>query len=104
LPPGRHTLSATRDGFRRTLRIFQTPADSELFLNLDRSTGTVVVRSDPAGAAITVDGQQRSERTPAMLTLPAGQHTLEIAGSGTRESVQVNVRDAGITNVSVSLR
>jgi outer membrane biosynthesis protein TonB len=104
LPPGRHTLSATRDGFRRTLRIFQTPADSELFLNLDRSAGTVVVRSDPAGAAITVDGQQRPEKTPAMLTLAAGQHTLEIAGNGNRESVQVNVRDSGLTNVSVSLR
>lgn len=104
LPPGRHTLSATREGFRRTLRIFQTPADADLFLNLDRSTGNVVVRSEPPGAAISVDGQQRSERTPAMLTLPVGPHTLEIVGSGGRESQQVTVRDAVITNLSVVLR
>jgi serine/threonine-protein kinase len=103
LAPGRHTLSATREGFRRTLRIFQTPADTDLFLNLDRSTGTVVVRSEPPGATIVIDGQQRTERTPAMLTLPVGTHMLEVVGSGRRESHQVTVRDASITNVAVSL-
>jgi hypothetical protein len=104
LPPGRHTLSATREGFRRTLRIFQTPSETELFLNLDRSTGTVVVRSEPPGASIVIDGQPRAERTPAMLTLPVGTHTLEVVGSGGRESQQITVRDAAITNVGVSLR
>jgi serine/threonine-protein kinase len=104
LPPGRHTLSAAREGFRRTLRIVQTPADTELFLNLDRSTGTLVVRSEPAGAAILIDGQQRAERTPAMLTLPVGTHKIEVVGSGSRESREVMVRDSSLTNVAVTFR
>ena len=72
LKGGRHTLSATLGGYRRTLRIFEVPRDAELFLNMDRASGTVMVRSEPAGASIVVDGEQRSERTPAMLHLPAG--------------------------------
>jgi serine/threonine-protein kinase len=104
LGPGRHTLAATMSGYRRTLRIFESPRDSEIFLNLDRATGTVVVRSTPAGAAIVVDGQQWTERTPAMLSLPAGQHTIELVRDGQRESRQVNVRDAAISNLTVQFQ
>jgi serine/threonine-protein kinase len=104
LPPGRHTLSATRDGFRRTLRIFQTPADSELFLNLDRATGTVAVRSDPPGATIIVDGQTRSERTPALLALPVGPHTIEVVTPAGRDAQHVTVRESSITNVGATAR
>ena len=101
LKPGRHTLSATLGGYRRTLRIFEAPRDSELFLNMDRASGTVIVRSDPQGAVILVDGQQRTERTPAMLSLPAGAHTIEVMRNGQRESQKVNVADAAIAHVSV---
>ena len=101
LKPGRHTLSATVAGYRRTLRIFETPRDAELFLNMDRSAGTVIVRSQPQGASVVVDGQQRSEKTPAMLNLPAGAHTIEVIRNGQRQSHQVNVVDSAISHVSV---
>ncbi len=62
----------------------------------------MVVRSEPPGATISVDGQVRSERTPAVLNLPTGQHTVEIARDGERESHQVNVRESAFTNVQVT--
>lgn len=103
LPPGRHTVAATLDGYRRTLRILETPRDNDVFLNLDRNSGAVVVRSEPRGATIYVNGQQRAERTPAMLNLPTGRYTLEVVGAdGQRERQEINVRDGAITNVSVS--
>ena len=102
LSPGRHTLSATMAGYRRTLRILDLPGDSEMFLNLERATGTVMVRSEPRGATITVDGQTRAERTPAMLTLPAGRHIIELSLQGQRELRQVDVRDSILGDISVS--
>jgi serine/threonine-protein kinase len=104
LPPGRHTLSATRDGYRRTLRIFHTPTEGDLFLNLDRATGTVAVRSDPPGATIVVDGQTRSEKTPAILALPVGLHTVEIVTQAGRDAQQVMVRESSISSVGVTVR
>jgi hypothetical protein len=104
LPPGRHTLAVTMAGYRRALRIFETPNDSEIFLNLDPSSGTVMVRSEPRGASIIVDGETRSEKTPAILTLPAGSHTIELVRDGHRESHQVTVIESAITNVQVTFR
>ena len=104
LKPGRHTLSATLLGYRRTLRIFEAPRDSELFLNMDRASGTVIVRSEPQGASIVVDGQQRTERTPAMLNLPAGAHTIEVVRDGQKETQKVTVADSAISHVSVKFQ
>jgi tRNA A-37 threonylcarbamoyl transferase component Bud32 len=101
---GRHTLAATMNGYRRALKIFETPADSEVFINLEQSLGTVVVRSEPRGATIVVDGRSRSEKTPAILNLPSGQHTIEIVRDGERESHEVTVRESAITNVQVTFR
>jgi serine/threonine-protein kinase len=104
LSPGRHTLAATMDGYRRTLRIFEMPGSTELFLNLDRTSGNVIVRSEPRGATIVVDGQTRSEKTPAMLTLPTGRHTIEVTQDGEKETHEVMVRESVITNLSVNLQ
>jgi hypothetical protein len=102
LTPGRHTLAATKEGYRRTLKILQIPSDQDVFLNLDAAVGTVFIRSEPDGASIYVDGQLRTERTPARLTLPTGSHSIEIVRNGARETRQVVVTDS-ITNVSVDL-
>ena len=101
LPSGRHTLAATHQGFRRTLRIFESPRESEVFINLDRATGTLMVRSNPQGATISIDGQDRPERTPAVLTLPVGTHTVSVERNGQQESHTIAVRDSAISNVTV---
>jgi serine/threonine-protein kinase len=45
--------------------------------------GVITVRSDPPGAAILIDGQRRSERTPATLRqLPLGRYTVTITADG----------------------
>ena len=91
------------DGYRRTLKIFESPADKDIFLNLDRTSGTLVVRSEPRGASIMVDGQNRSEKTPAMITLPTGRHNIEIVQDNHRETHEVLIRESAITNLAVSL-
>jgi serine/threonine protein kinase len=103
LRPGRHTIAATLDGYRRTLRIFEAPAETDVFMNLDRTSGNVIVRSEPRGATIVVDGQTRSEKTPVMLTLPTGKHTIEIVQDNQRETHEVVVRESVIANLSINM-
>jgi serine/threonine protein kinase len=104
LPRGRHTLVAKLVGFREERRIFNVPADVEVFINMQRTTGTLAVRSDPAGASIVVDGTPRMEKTPAVLTLPTGSHRIEVRREGYRPSQQsVDVKDSGLTNMEVKL-
>jgi serine/threonine protein kinase len=104
LPRGRHTLIARMEGFRDERRIFNVPADVEVFINMQRTTGTLAVRSDPAGASIVVDGTTRIEKTPAVLTLPTGSHRIEVRREGYRPSQQnIDVKDSALTNMEVKL-
>jgi hypothetical protein len=101
---GRHTLAATMDGFRRTLKIFEIPSAEDVFINMDRTSGTLMVRSEPRGASITVDGQPRSETTPALLTLPTGRHSIEVRYGNRRETQDVTIRESVITNMAIDLQ
>jgi hypothetical protein len=103
LPPGRHTLAATKEGYRRTLRILEPATQGEVFLNLDRTTGTLAIRSEPRGASIYVDGQLRPEKTPAVLALATGSHSIELVHNESREKHEVVVQDSVITNLTVDL-
>lgn len=103
LPPGRHTIAATLDGYRRTLKIFQSPEENDIFLNLDRMSGTLMVRSEPRGATIIINGETRSEKTPAMITLPTGRYTVDIVQNNRRESQEVVIAESKITNLSIEL-
>jgi serine/threonine-protein kinase len=100
--PGRHSVTATLPAHRRALRIIEAPRDSEIFLHMERSTGTLAVRSTPPGATIVLNGQERAERTPAVLNLPVGQYKLEVVREGQRDVEEVTVKDGVITNVDVN--
>jgi hypothetical protein len=104
LSRGRHTLAVTMDGFRRTLKIFEAPSGEDVFINMDRTSGTLMVRSEPRGASISVDGQPRSETTPALLTLPTGRHSIEVRYENNRETHEVTIRESVITNLVVDLQ
>jgi serine/threonine-protein kinase len=103
LESGRHTLIATLDGYRSESRIFSTPQDTEQIIVLERSSGTIMVRSTPAGATIVVDGKERRERTPAILTLPVGKHKIAVVKEGfRREEQEIEIRDGAVTNLNIT--
>src|SRR5207244_12057548 len=43
---------------------------------------TTLFRSDPAGAAISIDGKETGKLTPASLPLPAGTHMIVLHKQG----------------------
>jgi len=54
-------------------------------------TGTVVVNTDPAGAAVVIDGEAHGA-TPVTATLKTGPHTIELSTKeGVRRTMTVNV-------------
>lgn len=55
---------------------------------LSARPATLAVSSTPAGAQIIVDGQDTGLVTPADLTLPAGEHTLELQLEGHQPATQ----------------
>ncbi|MBC7925635.1 MAG: PEGA domain-containing protein, partial [Bryobacteraceae bacterium] len=64
----------------------------------------LVVRSEPRGATILVDGETWKEKTPAMLTLPTGKHSVEVVYDQRRETNEVAIRESVITNLAVNLQ
>jgi serine/threonine-protein kinase len=104
LPRGRHTLSAALEGYRPAFRIFEAPAPEDVTIVLSKALGTVAIRSSPSGATIILNGVTRQERTPAMLSLPAGHYRLEIVKDGFAPHVdEIDVRDSVLTNIEVQL-
>jgi hypothetical protein len=68
-------------------------------------TGGVTVESVPPGAALTLDGVERPEKTPTTLTLPNGPHDVRLQLAGhKRVNEVVEVPSAnGSTKVSLAL-
>ncbi len=103
LAAGRHTLRAELDGFRPLLKVIEIPSASSLQLVLERSTGTVMAKSNPPGATIVVDGREWPSRTPTVLTLPAGRHRIQFKKEGRRDEESiVDLRDGAVMNLDIS--
>ncbi len=104
LSSGRHTASATIEGYRPALRIFRLPDEDNIFLYMARLTGQVQVLSVPPGASILVDGQRRRETTPATFELPVGNHVVAVAHEGYQQDQQeIEVKDSAFLRLSFTL-
>jgi serine/threonine-protein kinase len=104
LPSGRHTLRADAAGYQTARRIFSTPEQSDLFLGLDKATGTLTVSSNPPGATILLNGKELSQKTPAVLNLPAGTYHIEIVRDGRSVDKYVTVGNGEMHSLDLTLR
>lgn len=103
LAAGRHTLKATLAGYRPLLRVVDAPSDSSIVMTLDRATGTVMVKSNPPGATILIDGREWPSKTPTMMTLAAGKHALVLRKEGYRdEESSIDVKDGAVMNLDIN--
>ena len=103
LPSGRHTLRAEATGYQTGRRIFSTPAQSDLFLTLDKATGTLTVSSNPPGATILLNGREQRQKTPAVLSLSAGTYHVEIVREGRRGTGDVTVGNGEMHSLDLTL-
>ena len=98
---GRHTILIHHDGYRDSQRVFNLPADPGLIVSLEPSTGTLSLVTTPPGLTIVIDGQEQARKTPASLTLPVGEHRVQIVKGGEKQEFAVQVRDGVLTQRNV---
>jgi len=89
LPPGRHTLYVSREGYKTYVTLVDVVAKQTVTSHpsVEAKTGTVVVSTDEPGATVEIDGFARSV-TPALLTLPVGKHEVRVTMRGFRTIVR----------------
>ncbi len=86
LPPGRHQIQATHEGYERFEQWVEVQGGQTVRVTamLERSaptTGSILVAADVQGAPIFLDGVSTGRATTTVLDdVPVGTHTIEIRG------------------------
>ncbi len=105
LPPGSHDALLTKPGFRSADVAFTVLAHQSSIVkaHLDALVGSLVVSTDEPGALVQVDGKARGF-TPAILTVTAGIHQVNLSLKGFRaEARQMTVPADGETRLDLVL-
>jgi serine/threonine protein kinase len=84
LQPGQHSISVSKPGYSTDLRTVNVTAGNRAttVVHLTRLMATLVVKSDPPGANIYVDGHDTSTKTPAQVSVDKGQHVILVRMPG----------------------
>ena len=93
LPIGRHTLTTELAGFRPFPRIVNVPADTDIFMKLAASAGSLSITSTPPGATIQINGESRPQKTPATLVLAPGEYKVKLVRDGIPIEFPVQIKD-----------
>ena len=84
LQPGQHSITVSKAGYstdQRTVNVISANRATTI-VHLALLTATLVVKSDPAGASIYVDGRDVGTRTPAQVSVDKGQHVVLVRMPG----------------------
>jgi serine/threonine-protein kinase len=102
--PGRHTLAYTKPGYYIERREFTVGAGPlELTpVALSPHGGTLMLSSDPKGAAISVNGKRIAQVTPAQIPLAVGVYSIMIEKDGRQATEQIEIKD-GMTTRKIFL-
>ena len=76
--PGQHTITVSKAGYSTDTRTLQVNGGNRTttVVHLAQLMATLVVKSDPAGASIYVDGRDVGAKTPAQVSVDKGQHVV----------------------------
>ncbi len=105
--PGQHTLTFSKAGYSTDTRTVNVAAGNRASASgrLTQLMATLVVKSDPAGANIYVDGRDVGAKTPAQVSVDKGQHVVLVRMSGYIDETMSSQFTLGQTfNFSPTLR
>jgi len=108
LLPGHHTITISKPGFAPETRAIDVTSGSKsvISVQLAATTATVAANSDPAGAAVWVDGRDSGRTTPAQISIDkAGSHTFVFKKQGyLDETATANVQFGQTLQLAPALR
>ncbi len=84
LQPGQHTITVSKAGYGTDTRTVAVTSGNRVttVVHLAQLMATLVVKSDPAGAKIFVDGRDVGAKTPAQVSVDKGQHVVLVRMDG----------------------
>jgi serine/threonine-protein kinase len=102
--PGRHNLAYTKPGYQIERHEFVVgTAPLELTpVALSPHGGTLMLSSEPRGAAISVNGKRIEQVTPAQIPLAPGVYSIRVEKDGRQATEQVEIKD-GMTTRKITL-
>lgn len=107
IAPGQHSVSATKAGFSTANKSLSlaSGANTSVSLELSQMTAMISVSSNPAGAAIVLDGKDTGKLTPSRLLLEkSGKHSITLRRYGYLDSTSnVNVELGQTSTLNLEL-
>jgi serine/threonine-protein kinase len=103
--PGRHRVSFVIPGYQVEHREFNVgtgPLELPAVI-LRAQTGTLMVSSSPAGAAVLVNGRKSEKITPASLQLAPGSYKITVEKDGQQSTSSVEIRTGDIKALKITL-
>ena len=108
LNPGQHTLIVSKFGYQAETRSIDVASGSKSFVSLQlaQMTATLSLTSEPAGAAIWMDGKDTGRVTPAQISIDKpGNHSFVFKKQGyLDESATTNLQVGQTSRLSPTLR
>lgn len=108
LNPGQHTLTVSKSGYRAETRNIEVASGSKsiISLQLAQQTATISLITEPAGAAIWMDGRDTGRVTPAQIsTDKPGNHNFVLKKQGyLDENATTNLQVGQTVRLSPTLR
>jgi serine/threonine protein kinase len=84
LQPGQHSITVSKTGYSSDSRTVSVTSGyrATASVRLAQIMATLVVKSDPPGASIYVDGRDTATKTPGQVSMDKGQHIILVRMSG----------------------
>ncbi len=84
LQPGQHSVTVSKPGYVTDSRSIEVVSGNRATatIHLTQLLATLVVKSDPQGANIYIDGKDAGAKTPAQISVNKGQHVVLVRLSG----------------------
>ncbi|HTW59436.1 MAG TPA: PEGA domain-containing protein [Terriglobales bacterium] len=84
LQPGNHSITVSKPGYSTDTRSIAVMSGNRAstIVHLAQLMATLIVKSNPAGANIYVDGRDVGARTPAQVSVDKGQHVVLVRMNG----------------------
>ena len=104
ISPGRHSVLITQPGHHSEQREFTAGAEPfTLRFAVRPILGTLMIATDPPGAAVSINGKPVAGATPLTLKLPLGRHLIQAARAGAQTRQTVDITDESIITIRLSL-
>ena len=84
IQPGQHTITVSKSGYATDTRTVSITSANRATtqIHLAQLVATLVVKSNPPGASVYVDGHNMNAKTPAQVSVDKGQHLVLVRMSG----------------------